>query len=62
MYEINKAYELGANSFLVKPLDFEDYTSMMRTLNSFWIRDSAAPHVQRPPRRDGQEKESGPGH
>jgi CheY-like chemotaxis protein len=52
--EINKAYELGANSFLVKPSEFEDYTSMMRTLGSFWMDLSPAPSVQRSTGQKGQ--------
>src|SRR5436190_23358458 len=35
--DVNKAYELGANSFLVKPLDFENLTAMMSTLCAFWL-------------------------
>jgi len=35
--DVNKAYELGANSFLVMPLEFENWDSMMRTLSSFWL-------------------------
>jgi len=46
--DIKKAYELGANSFLVKPRDFTRFTAMMGTLESFWIRRSSAPSLQRP--------------
>jgi CheY-like chemotaxis protein len=59
IYEINKAYEMGANSFLVKPFDFEDYTSMMRTLSSFWMTHSMAPNVQRPPKEEQTKKKGG---
>ena len=37
MADVNRAYALGANSFLVKPLEFENYTALMRTLSSFWL-------------------------
>jgi len=43
IHDVNKAYHLGANSFLVKPIDFEKFPSMMRTLTAFWLRDSVAP-------------------
>lgn len=43
IYDVGKAYELGANSFLVKPHDFMNFTAMMRTLGSFWVRHSLAP-------------------
>src|SRR5947209_13477030 len=35
--DVNRAYELGANSFLVKPLEFENLTAMMTTLCAFWL-------------------------
>jgi CheY-like chemotaxis protein len=57
IYEINKAYEVGANSFLVKPFDFEDYASMMCTLGSFWMAHSVAPNIERPARKNGQENQ-----
>jgi len=47
--DVNKAYELGANSFLVKPLEFENYAAMMRTLSSFWLHYSRDPTLARPP-------------
>jgi CheY-like chemotaxis protein len=56
--DVNKAYELGANSFLVKPLEFDNYTAMMRTLSAFWLKGSRAPVIERPPKRkDGSEKD-----
>jgi len=41
--DVNKAYQLGANSFLVKPLEFENFKAMMQTLSSFWLYTSALP-------------------
>jgi CheY-like chemotaxis protein len=55
--DVNEAYRLGANSFLVKPLDFQDFTSLSRLVNDFWLQASRAPEVFRPPRP----KENGPG-
>lgn len=54
--DVNEAYRLGANSFLVKPLDFEDFASLSRLINEFWLRASKAPLISRPPRS----KENGP--
>ena len=51
---------MGANSFLVKPFEFENYTAMMRTLNAFWMKHSLPPQLQRPPKK-GNGKE-GNGH
>jgi CheY-like chemotaxis protein len=52
--DVNRAYELGANSFLVKPLEFDNFRSLMRTLSRFWLYTSRTPFLQRPPKqKDG---------
>jgi CheY-like chemotaxis protein len=43
IYDVNRAYELGANSFLVKPLEFENYAALTRTLAKFWFEQSKTP-------------------
>jgi CheY-like chemotaxis protein len=48
IYDVNKAYELGANSFLVKPAEFICYPSLVRTLEKFWLKSSLGPAVDRP--------------
>lgn len=35
--DINRVYELGANSYLVKPVRFEDLLQMVQTLHLFWM-------------------------
>ena len=45
--DVNEAYEVGANSFLVKPLEFENYPAMLRTLSAFWFHTSRSPTVNR---------------
>ena len=57
IYDVNKAYEMGANSFLVKPFEFENYAAMMRTLNAFWMKHSLPPQLQRPPPKKGNGSE-----
>lgn len=34
--DINRAYELGANSYLVKPVGFDALMEMVRTINHYW--------------------------
>jgi len=36
IYHVNRAYALGANSFLIKPNDLENYTALARTMARFW--------------------------
>ena len=47
--DVNKAYELGANSFLVKPMEFDNFIAMSRYLNDYWLRKDQAPSLSRPP-------------
>jgi CheY-like chemotaxis protein len=35
--DINRAYDLGANSYLVKPVAFEALLEMVKVLNLYWI-------------------------
>src|SRR4051794_4798880 len=44
--DINRAYELGANSYLTKPVRFENLLEMMRTLDAYWLRMNEKPAVQ----------------
>ncbi|MEX1046538.1 MAG: response regulator [Actinomycetota bacterium] len=36
MIDINRAYDLGANSYLVKPVEFEALLEMVKELNLYW--------------------------
>jgi two-component system, response regulator len=35
--DIEKIYELGANSFIVKPVQFEQLVNLMRLLGQYWF-------------------------
>jgi CheY-like chemotaxis protein len=48
--DVNTAYHLGANSFMVKPMDFNDVVQMSRFLTDYWLQTSMAPETFRPPR------------
>src|SRR5215469_4123190 len=56
--DVNEAYQLGANSFLVKPSDFEDVTQLSRLIQDFWLKASKAPEISRPPRKSSGPNES----
>jgi len=47
MRDVNSAYQLGANSFLVKPMDFENFVEMSRFINGFWLRFNKPPETSR---------------
>jgi CheY-like chemotaxis protein len=40
--DVSKAYQLGANSFLVKPLDFHNTRAMVETITDYWLRMNMA--------------------
>jgi CheY-like chemotaxis protein len=50
--DVNMAYQLGANSFLVKPVDFDNFVDVIETLQGYWLWMSQAPEVSRPPREN----------
>jgi CheY-like chemotaxis protein len=35
--DLDKAYALGANSYVIKPFQFEDLQALIKSLNAFWI-------------------------
>jgi CheY-like chemotaxis protein len=44
--DVNRAYELGANSYLLKPVTFESLLDMMKTLHVYWIILSELPRLE----------------
>lgn len=54
LFDVTKAYELGANSYLVKPFEFENLEAMIRTLGAVWRQASQGPPgaVARPAAND----------
>jgi CheY-like chemotaxis protein len=41
--EIRRCYELGANSYLIKPIDFDEFVEMLRKLDLFWFNANMLP-------------------
>ena len=35
--DVNRAFDIGANSYLVKPVGIDALTEIMRTLNLYWL-------------------------
>lgn len=46
--DVNRAYELGANSFLVKPVNVPDFMQLVQAVNGYWMLMSACPDSSRP--------------
>jgi CheY-like chemotaxis protein len=48
--DVDQAYKLGANSFMIKPLDFQNFLEMNKYLSGYWrSKPTGAP---RDPRRE----------
>ncbi len=47
MRDVNDAYRLGANSFLMKPYDFVDLVHLSRVLKEYWLNLSKCPETYR---------------
>jgi two-component system response regulator len=41
--DIKAAYDLGANSYVVKPVDFDDFVKAMQNTGLFWLLVNEAP-------------------
>ena len=53
--DVNQAYALGANSFLVKPLDFENTTALVQMIHQYWLQWNRLPESVREPKKNGTE-------
>jgi CheY-like chemotaxis protein len=47
MKDVNLAYELGANSFLVKPVEFDRFLDLANAINGYWLWMSKTPESAR---------------
>jgi CheY-like chemotaxis protein len=43
--DINAAYQLGANSYIVKPVDFDNFLSVAEQIESYWLRLNMGPRT-----------------
>ncbi|MFZ6026143.1 MAG: response regulator [Chloroflexota bacterium] len=41
--DILKSYQLGVNSYIVKPIDFEQFTEALRQLGVYWLFHNQLP-------------------
>jgi CheY-like chemotaxis protein len=47
IHDVNLAYRLGANSFLVKPMDLDHLCRMTEAMQGYWVWLDRAPEVER---------------
>ena len=41
--DINRAYDLGANSYLTKPMDFNALAALMEGIQKYWLKTNRCP-------------------
>ena len=46
--DVNRAYQMGADSFLVKPVDYEQLVQLITTVHGYWIGLNRSGDQQRP--------------
>ncbi len=44
--DVKQAYEMGANSYVVKPVAFEDLSKSVALILEFWLQRACLPHRQ----------------
>ncbi len=42
--DIRESYELGANSYIRKPVDFGEFSEVVRRLGNYWLVLNESPH------------------
>lgn len=42
-HDVRRAYDYGANAFLVKPVEAQMFSALFRSLHSFWVTFNANP-------------------
>jgi CheY-like chemotaxis protein len=53
--DIDRAYELGANSFMVKPLEKHQFLEVTECIKGYWLWMSAAPQLHEPDTNEASE-------
>jgi len=50
--DVNQAYRVGANSFLVKPVDFENTANLIKLIHEYWLHHNRFAEAARKPTRE----------
>jgi CheY-like chemotaxis protein len=46
--DVNEAYQLGANSYIVKPVDLDQFVRVSQALKGYWLWLNETPEISRP--------------
>ena len=45
--DVMRNYDMGANSYVIKPVDFEQFTDLIRDIGRYWLVIDHAPASRR---------------
>ena len=43
--DLTQAYDLGANSYLVKPIDFQELVRLVQSIDDYWFKTNQVPQI-----------------
>lgn len=43
--DLSQAYDLGANSYLLKPINFQDFVGLVKLIDAYWFKMNQKPIV-----------------
>ena len=43
--DLTQAYDLGANSYLVKPIDFQEFVRLVELIDDYWFKTNQVPQI-----------------
>jgi CheY-like chemotaxis protein len=46
--DIRESYALGANAYVVKPVEFRRFTAVLKQIEIFWMKINQPPHLDSP--------------
>jgi two-component system response regulator len=46
--DIVESYDLGVNSYIVKPIEFDKFVETVKTLGLYWLLLNERPHARSP--------------
>jgi len=50
--DVMRTYQVGVNSYIVKPVDFEQFTESVRDIGKYWLEINHTPSKQNLPKAD----------
>lgn len=45
-FDVNKAYELGANAYMIKPVNFKEVENLFQSITHYWGLECAKPELE----------------